>query len=375
MRQEPFKVAFIGGGINSSIGEVHKVACQMDGYFKLVAGAFSTHEQSNFQTAETWGVDAKRCYGDYHELLKNEKGNLDAVVVLTPTPTHKNIVVDCLEAGFPVICEKALAMDVEECSCVAKIAAETNGFLCTTFCYTGYPMVRELKKIIADGALGKIRSVQIEMPQDGFVRKNSDGGLSKPQDWRLHDSKIPMVSLDLGSHLHDMVHFLTGEHPISVVADQSSQGAFPQVVDNVSALARYTNDLKVQFWYGKSALGNRNGFRVRVYGSEGSAEWFQLEPECLKVCDSVGRVRQIDRACDVKVANQPRYNRFKAGHTAGFIEAFANYYADVASGLENFLETGKFCNEYLSGVDESLEGLALMQAAAKSVDSNKWEQV
>lgn len=373
MRQEPFKVAFIGGGVNSSIGEVHKIACQMDGHFKLVAGAFSTHEQVNRETADLWGIEQRLCYADYKALLTAEKSNLDAIVVLTPTPTHKDVVVDCLEAGLPVICEKTLAMDVEEGQRVLKAVEETKGFLCTTFCYTGYPMVRELKKIISDGSLGKICSMQLEMPQDGFIRKDFDGTAPKVQDWRMNDARIPMVSLDLGSHLYDMVHFLTGEHPLRVVADQASFGAFSQVVDSVGALARYTNGLSVQFWYGKSALGYRNGFRIRVFGTLGSAEWFQLEPEILKVCDSTGCVRLLDRATGV--ANSARYNRFKAGHTAGFIEAFANFYDDVAVCLREFLDTGKFCSEYVGCARDSLEGLALMQAAAMSANSGKWESV
>ena len=170
MKTEPFQIAFIGGGINSAIGEVHKAASQMDGHFELVAGAFSTHTETNSETARTWGVTAERTYNDYHELLKAEKGKLDAVVVLAPTDYHKDIVIDALNAGFPVICEKSLATSVAEGEAIAKAVAETKGFFCTTYNYTGYPMVRELKQFIADGKLGKIQQVQVEMPQEGFMR-------------------------------------------------------------------------------------------------------------------------------------------------------------------------------------------------------------
>ena len=136
MKKEPYQIAFIGGGINSAIGEVHKAASQMDGHFELVAGAFSTHAETNHKTAETWGVTAERTYADYHELLKAEKGKLDAVVVLAPTDYHKDIVIDALRAGFPVVCEKSLATSFEEGEEIAKVVAETKGFFCTTYNYT-----------------------------------------------------------------------------------------------------------------------------------------------------------------------------------------------------------------------------------------------
>lgn len=375
MKKEPYQIAFIGGGINSAIGEVHKAASQMDGHFELVAGAFSTHAETNSETARTWGVVADRTYANYRELLQAEKGKLDAVVVLAPTDYHKDIVIDALNAGFPVICEKSLATSVAEGEAIAKAVAETKGFFCTTYNYTGYPMVRELKQFIADGRLGKIQQVQVEMPQEGFMRLGAHNEPPKPQAWRLKDTVIPKISLDLGSHLHNMIYFLTGERPEHIVADQTTFGLFPQIVDNVGALVQYTNNVRAQIWFSKTALGNRNGLRIRVYGSEGSAEWFQLEPETLKTCDLRGNVSLRDRTGDVKIANQQRYNRFKAGHPAGFIEAFANYYKDIADCLKQYFETGSFTSQYVCGIKTSLEGLAMMQAAAKSAQSNKWESV
>lgn len=375
MQKKPYNIAFIGGGINSAIGEVHKAASQMDGCFKLVAGAFSTHDDVNKKTAEVWGVAPDRVYDDYRQLLQSEKGKLDAVVVLAPTDYHEEIVVAALKAGFAVICEKSLATSVAEGESIAKAVAETKGFFCTTYNYTGYPMVRELKQLIEDGKLGKIQQVQVEMPQEGFLRLGANNEPPKPQAWRLKDTVIPKISLDLGSHLHNMMYFLTGERPTRIVADEATFGLFPQIVDNVGALVQYTNNVRAQIWFSKTALGNRNGLRIRVFGSEGSAEWFQLEPETLKTCDLRGRVCLSDRTGDVKIANLPRYNRFKAGHPAGFIEAFANYYRDIADCLEQFFATGNFESKYVCGIKTSLEGLAMMQAAAVSAKSQKWETV
>jgi predicted dehydrogenase len=137
---------------------------------------------------------------------------------------------------------------------------------------------------------------------------------------------IPTISLDLGVHVHQMIDFLTGEKPIELVAIQNSQGNFKQVVDNSMCIARYTNNLVCNIWYSKAALGYRNGLRVRVFGEKASIEWYQMDPEFLIYHDNAGRKITLDRAnADIEIANDLRYNRFKSGHPAGFLEAFANH--------------------------------------------------
>lgn len=375
MHKKPFQIAFIGGGVNSAIGEVHKAASQMDGYFQLVAGAFSSHPEINKQTAETWNVSSERTYSNYKELLEKEYGKIDAVVVLVPTDLHAEISIAALEKGIPVICEKSLATTVEEGFKIASAVKKSKGFFCTTYNYTGYPMIRELSLMIRQGELGKIQQIQIEMPQEGFLRLKADGSVQTPQAWRLTETSIPKISLDLGSHLHNMVQFLTQEKPLRIVADEATFGNFSQIIDNVGALAQYTNGVKAQFWFSKTALGQRNGLRIRIYGNKGSAEWFQLEPEILKTCDAYGKISLIDRTGNLKIANAPRYNRFKAGHPAGFIEAFANYYQDIAESLSQYLKEGSFSNQYVCGINGALESLVMMEAAARSAKTLKWENI
>ena len=206
-----------------------------------------------------------------------------------------------------------------------------------------------------------------------FFDIGTNGEPPKPQAWRLKDTTIPKISLDLGSHLHNMILFLTGKNPLRIMADQTTFGLFPQIIDNVYALAQYPDNMKAQIWFSKTALGSRNGLKLRLYGSKGSAEWLQLDPETLKLSDVYGNVNLMDRTTNVQVANQARYNRFKAGHPAGFIEAFANYYKDIADSLSQYLSTGKFNSTYVFDIDASCAGLSMMQAAAKSAKSGCWE--
>ena len=367
-----FKLGFIGGGLNSAIGTTHKIASQMDGKFSVRSGCFSRNRDTNDKTASKWFIATS--YTDYKELL--EKETLYAVVILTPTNTHTKIVLDALKKGIPVICEKTLTTSVSDALAIKKQLYKRNGFLVTTYNYTGYPMVRELENMISIEKLGKIIQVNIQMPQESFIRLDQDGNPSTPQEWRLKDTDISTLSLDLGTHLSNMVSFLIKEKPVEVIAMQNSFGHH-DVVDNLVCMVKYSNDVDCQMWYSKSAIGHKNGLKVEVYGTNGSASWYQMNPEYLECNDNRGRNITLDRSSkDIEVANKERYNRFKSGHPAGFIEAFANYYDDVHEGLAAYKnKEKKYTNKYIFDVDASLSDLLLMEAIEKSVKSKRWEKI
>lgn len=367
------KIAFLGGGINSAVGRTHRIAIDMDKRYELVAGCFSRNQKINIETAIEYGVEENRVYNNLDALIRNEKDNIDAICILTPTPNHKNEAIKCIENGVKVICEKALAVSSGEATEIKEALDKYKGFLAVTYNYTGYPMLRELRNMIKDGKLGKIEQVHVEMPQEGFARLDKNGNPQKPQDWRLHDISLPTLSLDLGTHTHDITSFLTGESPIELVAIQNSFGSFRQIVDNNICIANYTNNIVSNIWYSKAALGHRNGLRVRIYGDIGSAEWYQLEPENLYFNDNRGHKLLIDRASiDVNITNENRYNRFKAGHPSGFIEAFANYYMDIADLIVDKSDNE---NRYVFGIDDALEGLKMLEAMTVSSKEKKWIKI
>ncbi|NQT30299.1 MAG: Gfo/Idh/MocA family oxidoreductase [Candidatus Saganbacteria bacterium] len=368
------KLAFIGGGLDSVIGTTHKIAAQMDDRFSLVAGCFSIDKEMNEQTAKQW--HAERVYSNWKELLEGEKNKIDAVVVLTPTSQHTEIVVEAIKAGYPIICEKALTASVSDALNIRKALKKHNGYLAVTYNYNGYPMVRELRSMIRQNKLGRIQQIHIEMPQEGFSRLDKKGDPMLPQQWRLQDGGIPTVSLDLGVHLHSKIGFLTGESPLEVIAVQNSFGFFKQVADNIICIAKYTNNLVCNIWYSKTALGYRNGLRIRVYGEKSSAEWYQMDPERLYLNDNKGHTRVVERGdVDVVIPSEARYNRFKAGHPAGFIEAFANLYYDIADSLTAYRENSNYKSKHVFGINEAVEGLCMLDAIARSAKSNSWERV
>lgn len=363
------EIAFVGGGLNSAIGNVHRIASQMDGRFSLVGGCFSRNPQTNAATAENWGIATRRVYTDVLDLIDAEQGRLDAVAVLTPVFSHAPIITALIEKGFNIISEKPLVSDLDEVNRLQSALLRTGGRLLVTFNYTGYPMIRELQERIRRGDFGVIKHIRSTMQQESFVKRDAQGNYIPPQSWRLEDRTIPTVSLDLGMHVVHLQQFLVPDAPISVLSRMDSFGAFPEVVDDVDIMYRCKGGLYVHGWWSKSAAGHANGLSVEVFGSEGSARWVQMEPELLRLRNTTGVESAIHRgtaAC--MVASQPRYNRFKAGHPDGFIEAFANTYNDIAT---EFFEADEDNRKETVVADFSIQQskllLSLLQGAVDSV--------
>jgi predicted dehydrogenase len=372
MLGNPLRLGVIGGALNSAVGYTHFNASRLDGHFRVDAGCFSRHDEQNKHSSKVYGVTPERTYSDWQALIKQEKEQVDALVILTPTPSHAEIVTAAVEAGYPVICEKALATSADECLQIENAVKANHGYLAVTYNYSGYPMIREMRRMISERHFGALQQIQIEMPQEGYLRVNAN-----PQNWRRKDYSVPTVSLDLGVHVHHLVNFLSGGlKPTCLVGEHANYGQLPGIVDNVYCIARYENELRVQAWWGKTALGHRNGLRVRVYGEKASAEWYQMDPEVLRWADNNGHHYLLDRGSgEAKTAQEPRYNRFKAGHPSGFIEAFANLYADFADEIRGVIQAETIKNPYVYGAEHAAEGMRLMEAISESASKQGWVYV
>ncbi len=348
------KIAFLGGGMNSAVGYTHFLASRLDGCFDLIAGCFSRDQSTNFATAARLGVEQSRCYESLAKMLEAEADVLDAVCILTPTPDHLESVLEALRAGLNVICEKALAASLQDADLIKAALEESGQKLMVTFNYAGYPMVREARAKIAAGHLGRIHHIQCEMPQESFALDSAN-----PQPWRRKDYGIPCVSLDLGVHVHHMVHYLMGGVSFrNVSAVEACNGNVPDVVDSVSVLAECCGNLVVDLMWGKVFLGHSNGLRFRLYGDLGSLMWEQSTPELLRHSDKTGSRNILERGQpNLLEANKAEYNRFKAGHPAGFVEAFANIYSDFHSII-----AGAGPDQDTYTVDSALQGLRFLSS-------------
>ena len=352
-KSRSLKLACLGGGNSSAVGYTHYVASRLDRHFELVSGCFSQTPSVNQATADHLGISQNRLYDSWRALLDAECEQVDAVCILTPTPSHAEMAIAALESGFNVISEKAISTSVNDARLIQQTVQKTGKVFLVAFNYTGYPMVREARAMVADGRIGKLQQIYCEMPQEGFALDTT-----KPQSWRMHDYEIPCVSLDLGVHVHHLVSYLSeGRRCKSFESIEGSFGRVPGVVDTVSVIARYEGDLIANLMWGKANLGYRNGLKIRVFGERGALEWYQADPERLAFCNDQGKPTMLDRGSTGLIeAGATRYNRFKVGHPAGFIEAFANIYGDFAT----FLSHPSTAEASQYGADIAVEGIVAM---------------
>lgn len=364
--------ACLGGGINSAVGNAHRIAIQMDNRWDVVAGCFSTDPIVNQETVRLWNVP--RCYDNWEQLLEQEAGKVDAVTILTPTNMHYDMVRKALDLGYAVICEKSLTSTYTETKDLYEIVNQRNLFLTMINNYTGYHMVRELREMVRVGLLGKLINMQVEMPQQGFICQTEDGEVPKPQHWRLQDGPIPTIYLDLAVHLYHIVDFVCSPKPVAITTVHRSNGFFSKVVDDVSCIVQYEGGMSSQIWFSKTALGYKNGLRVRIYGTLGSCEWLQTDPEVLVYTNQIGDTKRIERTSKKTfVASHPRYSRFKAGHPSGFIEALSNYYYDIADALIDYRQNKIFNSEYVVSAKQTERGMAFLNKMVEAATTNTWQ--
>lgn len=378
MSTSPYRLAFLGGGLSSAVGYVHRTASQLDGRWVVAGGCFSRDASRSLATAEAWGVPREGVCTDFDDLLERvECGEFDAVAVLTPTPEHIFALERLLDARVPVVCEKALTSSDSESGRVLELQQSTGTFLATTLNYTGYPMVRELRELIRRGDFGRIHRLDVRMPQETFLPPRRPG-TGAVQDWRRRDYGLPTISLDLGVHVVEMTRFLSPSPIVEVTATAGSFGDL-EVTDEVQALIRFGDGAIGSLWYSKAALGNRNGLAVEIYGDEGSAAWVQETPDSFVLRRRDRTVQTIDRGSpDLVEAGKPRYVRFKAGHPTGFIEAFANLYMDIADVLISSSESvvgHRVRNEFVADASATHYGMMVLAAMARSSGEHRWISV
>ncbi|MCR4376865.1 MAG: Gfo/Idh/MocA family oxidoreductase [Rhodospirillales bacterium] len=364
------RLGFVGGSLASAVGYAHWTASQLDDRWRVVSGCFSRNQNISDQTGHAWHLAKDKIYSDWTKYVAAEKDNLDAVVVLTPTPNHADIVCGLLEAGLGVICEKAMVSTLEQSLQIKHALDRSKGFLAVTFNYSGYPMMRDLRRHVEDGTLGKLKQIQLEMPSDGFIQPTEK---MHPQSWRLRDGEIPTILLDLAVHVHHICHFLTDLAPLSVNADFHHFSDFDGIVDDAYLWVNYENDFRASFWVSKTALGYRNGLQLRLFGDKGSAEWLQEDPEHLHIYRKDTTRITYDRGNCV-YPDEIR-ERFKPGHPAGFVEAFANLYGDIADAFEVFRVSGRHDSPYVYGWDHANEGIELLHAASTAHRTRSWAPV
>ncbi len=372
------RLGLVGGASWSFIGQVHRMAARLDGHYELVAAALSSDPERGSQDARRLGFDPERSYGSWRELIEREaqrEDRVDVLSVMTPNDSHVAICSAALDAGFHVICDKPLATDVAGGLLLAQKVAQARAEFCLTYCYSGYPMVRQARDMVRCGELGEIRQVHLQYVQGNLAEPQADGS-----GWRMQGDRVggSMVLLDIGTHAFQLGRYVTGLGIEKLCADLGPTRPGGQVDDYVSTLMHYANGARGSLWVTNSAAGSEHGLSFRIHGDLGGLEWHQEEPNRL-VHRRVGGFDQIlTRRLDAHMsAGALRSTRVAVGHPEGYVEAFANLYTEFAEVVAARLDgqPRPALDQLFPGVNEGVEDLKIVEAAVKSAASGRWEAV
>ena len=336
------RLGMVGGGQGAFIGGVHRFAARLDGRYELVAGAFSATADKSRASGEELGVAPERCYGDFDEMAKREKrrkDGIDVVAVVTPNHVHFAAAKAFLERGIHVICDKPLTTTLKDARKLAELVEKSGCVFALTHNYTGYPMVRQARQMVADGALGRIRVVQAEYAQDWLTTKLEDSG-QKQAEWRTDPARSGPAGCtgDIATHAMNLASFITGLGLESLSADLATFLPGRQLDDNAHVMLRFAGGAKGMIWASQVAPGNENALRVRIYGERGGLEWAQEDPNYLRYTPYGQPPQLIRRGGAGADAVAGRVTRIPAGHPEGYLEGFANLYSDAAELISAKLE-------------------------------------
>ena len=359
--KKPIKLSFIGGGINSSIGKIHSMASQLDANFSLESGFFSRDSKSNIYSKKNYNIKDNRIYNNLDSLLKNEIDKVDFFVVLVPTPNHFQVLKKLILNNVNIIIEKPILSNINEIKKIKKYLKNYKKKIYVVYNYVGYPAIREIQKLIEKNKFGKLLNFNLRMVQESFLRIQKKD--QKVKSWRRYDHQIPNLFLDLGIHLFNISFFLIKKKPISILADVQK---IKSLVTDAKILVTYRSNTKGTFWISKSSLGRRNDLSIELFYEKCSIKWSQDDFESIFLNYPNGIIKKIDRSVNSKIFNQKRYNRYRMGHPAGFIEAFANMYEDIA---KEFLKKN---TDYVFDHNHAFKGINFFQICTKSSKNKKW---
>ncbi len=366
------RLGMVGGGEGAFIGAVHRIAARLDDRYELVAGALASEPARAKASAAALHIAPERAYGSFAEMAERERARpdgIDVVAIVTPNHVHHAAAKAFLEAGIHVICDKPMTTTLADAQDLVATVARTGLVFGLTHNYTGYPMVRQMRAMIADGELGELRLVQVEYPQDWLTTPLEDTG-QKQASWRTDPARSGVGGCvgDIGSHAFNLAAFTTGLELDQLLADLSSFVPGRRLDDNCNILLRYKGGARGMLWASQVAPGNENALRIRIYGTKAGLAWQQEHPNHLQVTPLGEPPCLITRAGAGAGASAARASRIPPGHPEGYLEGFANLYADLAEQISARL-TGRAPDPaalLVPGVQDGAAGVQFILAAVES---------
>jgi predicted dehydrogenase len=374
------RLGMVGGGEGAFIGAVHRMAAALDGEWELVAGAFSSDVGRNTRTGEQLGLAPARVYPSIEALIVGERAlpadeRTDAVAVVTPNHLHAPMAIAALEAGFAVMCEKPMAMNVAEAETIAAAARAGGRPFALAFTYSGYPLIEEARARVARGDFGVIRLVQVEYLQ-GWLSRSIDADGQRQAAWRTDPARAGMGGClgDIGTHAFHLAEHVSGCSVASLSADVTAHVPGRRLDDDVSVLLRFDGGARGVLKASQVAAGEENGLRLRIHGELGGLEWAQMKPNTLTL-------RWLDRPAEIVRTGGPglgdgiaTLTRTPAGHPEGYIEAFANLYRAFAAAIRGDGRGGS--DRRYPGVVDGLRTMRFIEAVIDNAQGDrKWTPI
>ena len=379
MNTNKLSLGIVGGGPKSWIGHVHRISSRFDDKYEIVAGVFSRNSKLSINFGKTLGISKDRCYSNFREMaLKESKRNdgIQVVSIMTPPSSHQIIAEKFIEKNINIISDKPFAGNLDQAKKLyKKIKSNKKIKYALTHNYSAYPMVREAKVLIEKDKIGKIEYVNVEYIQDW-----SDGtrinvrNAKKKLKWKI-DNKIVGASAvyflnEIGTHAYHLATYISGLKGEKIFADIKQISKKIKMDDNAQVMINFTNGAKGMFWTSVMAKGGVYGLRIRVFGSKGSLEWVQNDPNYLKLNPDKGAVRYLERGFHNAELSK-KFSRIKFGHPEGYLDAFANIYREFADSLKNKSKKRYFYpNE-----DEGLETAKFINACKVSSKNKRWVKI
>jgi predicted dehydrogenase len=375
------KLGMVGGGRDSFIGSVHRMAATLDGHCELACGTFSSSPERSILEGAALRLPPERVYGTFEAMIEGESRlpeneRMDFVSIVVPNHLHFSFVRLALEAGFPVVCDKPLAYSLDEAKRLEALVYKTGLLFALTHNYTGYPLVKEAREIVRTGKLGRIRKIVVEYPQGGLATRVEATG-NKRAIWRTDPARSGLANCmaDIGTHAENLAEYVTGLRISELCADLTTFVEGRKLDDDGNVLLRFDGGARGILHASKISAGEENALSIRVYGENGGLEWHQMQPNSLLV-KWLDRPVEVYRTGARYLSDRARMGtRLPAGHPEGFVEAFANIYRNFLLTLEARLEQRDPRPEYLDfpTVQDGVRGMAFIATVVESAHTErKW---
>ncbi len=379
MLKRKLRAGMVGGGIGAFIGPVHRSAATMDGLAEYVAGAFSSNPEKSRKSGEALFLAPDRVYPGYREMAEREAKRpagerLDYVSIVTPNVTHFEIAKTFLEAGFNVVCDKPMTYSLEQAVELRKIVRRTKKVFALTHNYTGYPMVKQARQMVREGALGHVNKVVVEYPQ-GWLSSLLDGEATALAVWRMDPNVAGAAGCigDIGTHAENLARYVTGLEIEELCADLTGFIPGNKLDDDGSVLIRYKGGARGILYASQISAGEENGINIRVYGNRAGLYWNQENPNYVWIRSREGTETRYSRG-NANLGDAAKgSSRLPTGHPEGFFEAFANVYREAFKAISAEVSGEKVPQCDFPTVEDGVIGMAFIEGVVASARSSaKW---